>query len=113
MIVYVPAGVPAGTSTSPVVGLSVGTGSPGLFGVAGVTTLKVALLVVAGAPFSVSPSNAFVTAVAPVAPLIPAALSFVATITAKIVSLSVAVLLELSSSIAPDGAVIVAVLTAC
>ena len=79
-MLYVPAGVPAGTEIRPVAGFSVGTGAPGLAGVAGVNTDTSTFAKVTGAPFSVSPSSTFSTSAAPVAPFTPATLSGSATI---------------------------------
>ena len=55
---YVPAGVPAGTDTSPVVGSMNGTRAPALSGVAGVVIVPTIVLTKAGVvrdvPFNVS-----------------------------------------------------------
>ena len=70
-----PAGVPGFTSTLPVAGSKTscaGTVEP-------VATVRMELAVVAAALLMVSPVKAFTTAVAPVAPLMPVALSLVAT----------------------------------
>jgi hypothetical protein len=71
--VYVPAGVPGNTSTMPVAGSKASCGGTAVFAV------KIELPGVAGFPLIVSPLKAFVTAVAPLAPLMPVALSPVAT----------------------------------
>ena len=102
-----PAGVPAATLTLPVVVLNVrpaGT-APG-------ATDKVAFDEVAARPLSVSPVNAFTTAVAPARPFTPVALSLVATITARMVSVSVDSLFAALISKVPAGADMRAVLTA-
>ena len=72
-MVYVPAGVPAGTATTPVAGFSAGTGPPPI-DVAGVLTASVALPVaptVAGEPLTVSLLRALPAVGLPVAPLMP------------------------------------------
>ena len=74
-----PAGVPAGTLTTPVAGSMLGTGAPGLAGVAGVATASVALLTVAEAPLTESPVKALPALGLPVAPLTPLMVSLVAT----------------------------------
>ena len=86
VIVYVPAGVPAGTDTTPVVVFKVGTKAPGEAGVAGVTTV----IVISerfnnGLPFKVSgpeplSGSTFPTEGLPVAPLVEGNKSFCATI---------------------------------
>ena len=100
--------MPATTFTAPVAVLNVrpaGTVEPE-------ATDRVALLGDAATPFNVSAVKALTTAVAPVRPLIPEALSLDATITANTVSVSVDSLLAGLISKVPAGAVIRAVLTA-
>ena len=71
-IVYVPAGVPAGTDTTPVVVFRVGTGAPSIE-VAAVVTAIFTLVTVACAPFKVSiPLPLFARALPALAfPLVP------------------------------------------
>ena len=67
---------------------------------------------VTATPFIVSPSRTLTTAVSPAKPKAPVASSLSAARAAKIVSVSVAVLLAVLLSNAPAGAVMIAVLTA-
>ncbi len=102
-----PAGVPAATLTLPV---AVSNTRPA--GTAPGATDRVALLGLAATPLTVSAVNALTTAVAPARPLIPVALSLVATMTASTVSVSVDSLFAALISNAPAGAATRAVLTA-
>ena len=77
-----PTGVPAGTDTIPVVGSSTGTLAPAVAGVADVRTVALMAANVTGAPFSVSLVKALTTEALPVAPLVAACVSSVATIAA-------------------------------
>ena len=79
-MVYGPAGVPAGTDTTPSAGFILGTGLPACKGVAGVLTTTVAFTVVAGKPLIVSPVKALPAFGFPVAPFTPTIVSLVATI---------------------------------
>jgi hypothetical protein len=58
-----------------VAGLRVGTGAPGLAGVAGVVTVRLTWASVTGLPLRVSPSSTSRTLGEPVAPLTPATVS--------------------------------------
>ena len=85
-IVYVPAGVPAGTETCPVNGSITGTGFP-FIGVAGVVTVILTWEIRAWTPFKVSEPlplllNTFPIFGFPVVPLPPERASFWATIAA-------------------------------
>ena len=87
MIVYVPAGVPTGTDTTPVVVLRVGTNPP-LIGVAGVVTVIVTRARFAnGVPFKVSGpfpllGNTFPRLAFPTIPIVEGIVSSLATIVA-------------------------------
>ena len=77
-----PAGVLAGTETWPVAISSVGTGAPGLAGVAGVVTETLIWASVTWVPLRVSPAITSSTLGAPFAPLTPATVSASAAIVA-------------------------------
>ena len=84
VMVYVPAGVPAGTEICPVAGLTLGTGPP-LIEAAGVTTVRFTWLIVTATPPNVSGPlpfevNTLPTFVFPVVPLIDPMLSLIASI---------------------------------
>ena len=74
--VYVPAGVPGATTTSPVAGFSV------TFGFVVAVCVSTTVASVAGAPFSVSFTSTFGTATPPAAPFATVPLSGFATIAA-------------------------------
>ena len=91
-MVYVPAGVPAGTETLPVVGFSVGTGAPPI-DVAGVVTVVFTFAGTTATPFNMSLASALTTDGLPVAPFTFAGVSLVATIGAALTTI-VAVAVE-------------------
>ena len=79
-----PAGVPAGTDTRPVAGSSIGTFAPAIAGVAGVRTVALIAFTMMAAPFKLSLVKALTRAALPVAPLVAAGESSVATIGAAV-----------------------------